>query len=432
VVEELEADFVALSPYEKGKVFGRAAFEIASVAVSYANMGKIAQLAKTDFLASLKAKPFFSPGGGGAAAINRLTAFLAGLATTKMCFAPGTPVLTDCGARPIETIRPGDLVLARDFATREQTFKPVTETIVTHPVQVHHLLCRVRDSRNAAEDCGTDESDDCPDRADTFSLTCTGQHPFFVIDVNRFVPAEELHAGNQLRLADGSKAEILSIAAESREPEFPFTTYNLVVQDFGTYFVGNHGVWVHNAAGRECQQVYSMYMRLRNRRGKTIHEAFKELENKLFHILEVSNKEKPYDIVGLAVDEGIKDVIPGLTQSIWTNGPYKSGGANVWYHFRKHVRDQGEFPDIDDIITYAERARNFAAHSQSQGSIIVWLKPPDNKMVVDWDTREIGIMVENGADAGKIRVYMKRDPTKSLRNWLRSNGYKGPLPPQVQ
>ena len=46
------------------------------------------------------------------------------------CFAAGTPVRTMEGFRPIEQIRPGDLVLSQDVATGGLDFRPI--------VMVHH------------------------------------------------------------------------------------------------------------------------------------------------------------------------------------------------------------------------------------------------------------------------------------------------------
>lgn len=50
-------------------------------------------------------------------------------------------------------------------------------------------------------------------------------------------------------LADGGEA---AVEGES------FTTYNLAVAGFHTFFVGQHGVWVHNAGARGCDKIVSV------------------------------------------------------------------------------------------------------------------------------------------------------------------------------
>ena len=47
------------------------------------------------------------------------------------CFVAGTPVATPNGPKPIETLRVGDLVLARDEATGSFDYKAVRRTYVT-------------------------------------------------------------------------------------------------------------------------------------------------------------------------------------------------------------------------------------------------------------------------------------------------------------
>ena len=47
------------------------------------------------------------------------------------CFPAGTPVATEFGMIPIEEIRVGQLVYARDLATGETKLKPVTQLMIT-------------------------------------------------------------------------------------------------------------------------------------------------------------------------------------------------------------------------------------------------------------------------------------------------------------
>ena len=55
------------------------------------------------------------------------------------CFAAGTEILTDRGMMPIEQIRVGDLIMARDVETGEEAFKPVTQIFVNDANAVWEL-----------------------------------------------------------------------------------------------------------------------------------------------------------------------------------------------------------------------------------------------------------------------------------------------------
>jgi hypothetical protein len=72
-----------------------------------------------------------------------------------------------------------------------------------------------------------------------------------VIKRAAFVPAAHLSAGDHLRLAAGAEEEVISVSHEESAEGQSFTTYNLEVDEFPTYFVGTEGVWVHN----ECEWI---------------------------------------------------------------------------------------------------------------------------------------------------------------------------------
>ena len=90
--------------------------------------------------------------------------FAEGLATTTMCFVAGTKVLTDHGLIPIEKISVGDLVLSRNESTGEQSFKPVLQTVITHPDALYTV--------------DFDPDGDGPRPIE--SLVTTAPHPFYV------------------------------------------------------------------------------------------------------------------------------------------------------------------------------------------------------------------------------------------------------------
>ena len=140
-----------------------------------------------------------------------------------MCFVAGTDVMTADGLKDIETIVAGDMVLSRDPGTGQQCYKPVLQTFITHPSALYHV-----------------------DYSSGGELVCTGVHPFYVVNRREFVPAEELVVGDELSLADGTWTFVTGLTIDQAPAGRTYTTYNVEVQDYHTYFVGAEGVWVHN------------------------------------------------------------------------------------------------------------------------------------------------------------------------------------------
>ncbi len=62
--------------------------------------------------------------------------------TRGSCFVAGTPVWTLTGPRPIESIQPGDRVLAQDPQTGELAFKMVQQTTI-RPTTPTHWCCEL-------------------------------------------------------------------------------------------------------------------------------------------------------------------------------------------------------------------------------------------------------------------------------------------------
>ena len=144
------------------------------------------------------------------------------------------------GTEKIEEIREGDLVLAYDEETGEQAYKPV-----------------VRLFRNESKDwVGV-----TVDGKETIS---TPGHKYYVPEneaernfgevlehagyaglSEKWVSAQRLKFGDKVLLSDGTYGIIQTVKVETLS--VPETTYNLEVEDFHTYFVGEHSVCVHNA-----------------------------------------------------------------------------------------------------------------------------------------------------------------------------------------
>ncbi len=131
------------------------------------------------------------------------------------CFAAGTPVWTDTGLRPIEQLEPGDLVVAKDVETGELALKPVLKR-TERPV---HSLRRL--SVNGE------------------TITGTAGHQFWQSG-RGWVKFHDLEPGRRLHTVRGNaQTEQVQMGPEEK-------TYNLVVADFHTYFVGESGLLVQD------------------------------------------------------------------------------------------------------------------------------------------------------------------------------------------
>ncbi len=90
---------------------------------------------------------------------------------------------------------------------------------------------------------------------DGTTLETTWNHPFrvlkdtkdkeFNIENTQWTQAKDLVSGDVALSANGARLQIVSIEIDDRAE----TVYNFEVEDFHTYFVGEVGVWVHNAEG---------------------------------------------------------------------------------------------------------------------------------------------------------------------------------------
>jgi hypothetical protein len=131
------------------------------------------------------------------------------------CFARGTLIWTRSGLTPVEQIQPGDLVLAQDPDTGELAYKPILQTTL-RPTSPLRRIC-VEDEEIAA----------------------TLGHAFWVSGEG-WRMAKELKAGQPLHSPHGS----WPIRQIDELPEDQ--AYNMVVDDFHTYFVGRLGLLVHD------------------------------------------------------------------------------------------------------------------------------------------------------------------------------------------
>jgi hypothetical protein len=133
----------------------------------------------------------------------------------RSCFAPGTPVWTHSGPRPIEQIAVGEMVLAQQPSTGELAFRPVLQTIVGQPVPVLRLSLPGE------------------------SITTTLGHRFWASGrgwqmAKKLKPAMTLHAVSQ------------AINVDAIEKGEDIACHNLVVDEFHTFFVGKSRLLVHD------------------------------------------------------------------------------------------------------------------------------------------------------------------------------------------
>ena len=136
------------------------------------------------------------------------------------CFVAGTLVMAVAGMVAIEKIKSGDKVISTDPETMETSPKTVLETYIREVTTLVHLTV------NGEE------------------IVTTVDHPFYV-NSRGFVKAGELAIGDEL--LDPNKNILLVENFDVELTEEPVKVYNFQVEDYHTYYVGENGVWVHNA-----------------------------------------------------------------------------------------------------------------------------------------------------------------------------------------
>jgi len=86
-------------------------------------------------------------------------------------------------------------------------------------------------------------------------IATTDEHPWRTTD-GRWVETDDLTLGLELVTAEGAPVEVISVLATDRAAD----TYNFEVEGFHTYFVGETGVWVHNAClGRIAELLFGRH-----------------------------------------------------------------------------------------------------------------------------------------------------------------------------
>ena len=220
-----------------------------------------------------------------------------GYANPQTCFIAGTLVHTKEGLKPIEQIKVGDWVLSKpESGQGEQAYKRVTKTF-EHWSNDLYLLSANRPN-------GNDVTENTPELTRQLDskygssqqwIVTTGEHPFYNNEEYNglgWVPAYNLNYTNKIQLVDGNssylsycdkvyKTSLPNIGFTPHDPrqldvgvlidfsaydfvvseiDRPFRfehegddfayhgslVYNIEVEDFHTYYVGELGIWVHN------------------------------------------------------------------------------------------------------------------------------------------------------------------------------------------
>ena len=136
-------------------------------------------------------------------------------ALTCSCLVAGTPVWTELGSVPVEQIKVGDRVLACDCDTGELMLKPVLKTIVNPGKDIFHL------------------------RTKNETLEVTGGHVFWVSGKG-WIKARQLEPEMRFHTLKGT-VDLTGVEQRGKQD-----TYNLVVADFHSYFVGKQKILTHD------------------------------------------------------------------------------------------------------------------------------------------------------------------------------------------
>jgi hypothetical protein len=366
LIAELSKDLIKNyenDPQKRGYYEGYATFEILSLILPEMKAGTLGKLGKAEFLTKLRARPFFSSGKG-AAAMERLVGYLGELWTTKLCFLGGTKVHTDSGLRNIEDVVPGDRVLSRDEETGEQNWKVVLDTITTHPTKVYDIHYSRHDEGFLYSNA----------KASRETLTATGEHPIYVSNRPRpsFVPVRELNTGDEFLTFDGSSAVVTGITMRKATRGNAFSTYNLEVQDYHTYFVGEPGVWVHNLGKKPCEIVFSAFIRNARELGLTDDALKVERFNVLVQTKQVSKGipdavwgRSSADVMQKMLDDyaagafGSVDKLPNCNH--WWNffGRETQGGVDIHHSVEKYIQALLGMPEyVKDLCPGIPLPRN--------------------------------------------------------------------------
>jgi hypothetical protein len=138
------------------------------------------------------------------------------------CFVPGTPVWTPNGPVAIDQLAIGDFVLAQSPHSGEVDFRPILAVTVGRPAPTQELVL--------------------PKEV----IGATRGHRFWVPNLG-WVMTKHLTPGERMLTFGGS------VPLESVRNGETVSCYNLVIEDFHTYFVGSSRILVHDTTCPEAE-----------------------------------------------------------------------------------------------------------------------------------------------------------------------------------
>jgi hypothetical protein len=142
------------------------------------------------------------------------------------CFTAATLVMTANGAVPIVDIEEGQQVLAApdDGLSGSYSSNTVGTKIVVGEANLVQLIILHEDGSSEV-------------------INTTDEHPIHVADTAEWTRADGLVIGDHLSTIAGTSELVGVVYTTDRVP-----VYNLSIPGTPTYYVGEHGVWVHNAS----------------------------------------------------------------------------------------------------------------------------------------------------------------------------------------
>ena len=138
----------------------------------------------------------------------------------RECLVAGTPIWTDRGAVPVESVQVGDLVLAKHPETGELKYQPVLRTTIREAEPIMKVTTEGGEIR------------------------ATGGHTFWISGAG-WTKLRDVKPGQQFHGANGP-VEIQRLEKDGTEK-----TYNLLVANSHTYFVGPELVLSHDVTMAE-------------------------------------------------------------------------------------------------------------------------------------------------------------------------------------
>ena len=256
---------------------------------------------------------------GGISRLGRAAYAAEKAAEACCCFPAGTPVVTENGATPIEQIRVGQLVRARDEKTGLTELKPVTKLFITRGKALFKLTTRSAGGVIA-------------------SLEVTDNHPFWV-EGKGWTESAQLLPGMVLKDVDNAELSVVDLHSLDRTE----TTFNFTVADFHTYFAGPQKAFVHNA----CKCVLAA-------------EALAKNERALWQMTSEGTAK-------VMQSEQFGKVYKSASDGLWWSKDLAGHGDSAWKVFRETSKGLEWVRDADKYGNFM-----YGKHKGDVGTFIPW------------------------------------------------------------